>query len=219
MSSFDPSSPSPSKSRRRIAAWLAFGAVGLATGAVWASGFAQTTPVEGDVALSPALTKSAPADGVSALAATITKGADLEIDWDGRWGSIAAPDTTLFKVDLSAEDPARTYNIAMLLANTSVITGWSSLQLKVELFVSAGADCSAAVYDDATNAELLHFDDQDEGVYWNGADGVVVGDKVYCIGVNQSTGDTFDGTFLRGADDVDPPAGYPTFIATVDRAS
>ena len=55
MSSFDPSSPSPSKSRRRLAAWAAFGVVGLATGAVWASGFAQNTGVNDATAISPAL--------------------------------------------------------------------------------------------------------------------------------------------------------------------
>ena len=42
VSSFNSSSPAPRG--RRLAAWLAFGAVGLATGAVWASGFASISP-------------------------------------------------------------------------------------------------------------------------------------------------------------------------------
>ena len=90
MSSFDPSSPSPSKSRRRLAAWLAFGAVGLATGAVWASGFASSTGVNDATAISPALAKGAPIVVTSPLASIVTAGADLPFDWEGRWGSLSA---------------------------------------------------------------------------------------------------------------------------------
>ena len=47
MSTFD--SPNPrSRPRRRLAAWLAFGAVGLATGAVWATGFTSFTGTQGE---------------------------------------------------------------------------------------------------------------------------------------------------------------------------
>src|SRR5688572_12206350 len=90
VSSFDPSSPSPSKSRRRLAAWAAFGVVGLATGAVWASGFAQATGVNDATAISPALGKGAPSVVTSPLSTTVTAGADLPFDWEGRWGMLSA---------------------------------------------------------------------------------------------------------------------------------
>jgi hypothetical protein len=211
VSRFDNSS---SRARRRLGAWLAFGAVGLATGAVWATGFASVSADNGTAVGSPAVTKSAPATATSALAGTVTDEAELLFDWNGRWGSIAA-DTLMFTVDLSDMDSANTYNVALLLANTSVLTGWASLQLEVErVAIAADGTCNASDFDGNTNARILNFDDEDAGVYWNG----LAGEAVYCLGVAASPGDDVNGTFLRSANDT-PPTDFPTFITTVDRAS
>jgi hypothetical protein len=213
VSSFDPSTPA--RRSRRLAAWLAFGAVGLATGAVWASGFASISAGNGATAGSPAVTKTAPTTATSALNGTIDDESALAFDWNGRWGSIAA-DTLMFTVDLSGADyNGKTYNVALLLANTSVLTGWASLQLEVErVAIAAAGTCDANDFDGNTNARILNFDDEDAGVYWNG----LAGDAVYCLGVAASPGDDVAGTFLRSAQDT-PPSAFPTFIATVDRAS
>ena len=56
--------------KRGLTAWLAFGATGLATGAVWASGFATSTAATTAPAAPlnrPALAKTAPAVNTSAL--------------------------------------------------------------------------------------------------------------------------------------------------------
>ena len=209
-----PASPARNH-RRRLTAWLAFGAVGLATGAVWASGFASGTGANGTTAISPALAKTAPTTATSALSGTTTAVTPLAFDWQGRWGSIAA-DTTMFKVDLSgAAFAGKTYNIALLLANTSAMTGWASMQLQLErVDVAASGSCTASAFDGTQHAKVLNFDDEDAGVYWNG----VAGDAVYCLGLAASTGDDSAGTFLRAAQDTAPTA-FPTFITTVDRAS
>jgi hypothetical protein len=210
-----PSLPARKSSRGRLAAWLAFGAVGLATGAVWASGFATGTGGNGTTAISPALTKTAPSVATSALSSTTTAVTPLAFDWQGRWGSIAA-DTVMFKVDLSGPDYAgKTYNVATLLANTSDMSGWASMQLKIErVDVAASGACVASAFDGTKNPKVLNFDDEDAGVYWN----ALAGDAVYCIGVNVAPGDDTSGTFLRAAQDT-PPTAWPTFITTVDRAS
>jgi hypothetical protein len=202
-------------SRRRLAAWLAFGAAGLATGAVWATGFASISGANGTTGGSPALAKTAPAGATSALAGTVTAVTPLAFDWAGRWGSIAS-NTVMFKVDLSGSQyNGKTYNLAMLVANTSTLTGWASLQLKLErVDVAASGSCSATDFTGSAHAKVLNIDDQDAGVYWN----AVAGDAVYCLGLSASTGDDATGTFLRSAQDT-APTGFPTFITTVDRAS
>ena len=210
-----PTSAVRKSSRGRLAAWLAFGAAGLATGAVWATGFASGTGANGTTAISPALTKTAPTVATSALSGTTTAVTPLSFDWQGRWGSIAA-DTVMFKVDLSGSDYAgKTYNIALLLANTSDMTGWASMQLKLErVDVAAGDPCVASAFDGTKNPKILNFDDEDAGVYWNAVDG----DAVYCLGLAASPGDDAAGTFLRAAQDT-APTSFPTFITTVDRAT
>jgi hypothetical protein len=198
-----------------MAAWLAFGAVGLATGAVWATGFDSVSGANGTTGGSPALAKTAPGTATSALTGTVSDDTALSFDWAGRWGKISA-DTNMFKVNLSgAQFAGKTYNIALLLANTSALTGWASMQLKIErVDVTAGGSCTATDLDGTQHPKLLNVDDQDAGVYWNG----VAGDAVYCLGVATSPGDEFTGTFLRSAADA-PPSAFPTFITTVDRAS
>jgi hypothetical protein len=201
--------------RGRLAAWAAFGAVGLATGAVWATGFASGSGANGTTAISPALTKTAPATATSALSGTVTAVTALSFDWQGRWGSIAA-NTTMFKVDLSGANYAgKTYNIALLLANTSDMSGWASMQLKLErVDEAAGGACAAGDFDGTQHPKVLNMDDEDAGVYWNG----VAGNAVYCLGVDAAPGDDVAGTFLRAAQDT-PPTAFPTFITTVDRAT
>jgi hypothetical protein len=204
------------KSRKRLAAWLAFGAAGLATGAVWASGFATVSGANGTTAESPAMAKTAPTPDASALAATADDVTALSFDWNGRWGSLAA-NTVMFKVDLSGSqfNGTRRYNVAVLLANTSTLTGWASLKLKfARADLAANGSCTAADLTGSPHPKVLDVDNQDAGVYWN----TLPGDAVYCIGVEQSTGDDINGTFLRAAQDT-APTGFPDFIATVDRAA
>ena len=218
MSSFDPSSPTPSKSRRRLAAWAAFGVAGLATGAVWASGFAQSTGVNDSTVISPAMAKGAPSVVTSPLAGTITAGADLPFDWEGRWGSLSA-DHLLATVDLTGGGfTGKTYNIAFLLANTTDLTEFASLQLEVEIIDAANAgtpgDCSTASFDGTHDQLILDSDDEDSGVYWN----LKAGNKKYCIGISDTPGDDVNGTFIRSAQDA-YPTKWPKFITTVERAS
>ena len=202
--------------RGRLAAWLAFGATGLATGAVWATGFASVGAGNGTTGESPAMAKTAPTTNTSALNNKVTAVDPIVFDWDGRWGKITTA-KVMFKVDLSgaAYSGTKRYNIALLLANTSALTGWASLQLELEqVQVAANGTCDAADFDGTQNAQVLNVDDQDAGVYWNS----LVGDKVYCLGIFTSDGDDFAGTFLRSAQDT-PPSSFPSFIATVDRAA
>jgi hypothetical protein len=211
MSSID---STPRRPRRRLAAWLAFGAIGLATGAVWATGFASISGANGATAVSPAVTKSDAVTATSALNGTVTPVSALVYDWAGRWGKIPA-NKVMFKVDLSALPAGNDYNIAVLLTNTSVLTGWASMQLELErVDVASGGACVAGAFDGTSNAQLLNFDDEDAGVYWN----TLPGDAVYCLGIATSPGDDPLGTFLRSAQDTAPTA-FPTFVTTVDRAS
>jgi hypothetical protein len=201
---------------RKLSAWLAFGAAGLATGAVWASGFATTGGANraGGTVESPAMAKTAPSPAAQPLSGTASSVATLKFDWSGRWGSIH-DNTVMFKVDLTGSQfTGKTYNVATLLTNTSHLTGWSSLQLKFEQEISADGSCDPADLTAATNSQLLNVDNQDAGVYWNG----LAGNKVYCVGVTAAHGDDALGTFLRSADE-NVPSDFPTFITTVDRAS
>ena len=215
MSSIDPSNSAP-RSRKRLAAWLAFGAIGLATGAVWASGFGTATAVNGTTDVSPALAKAAPAVASNALAGKVTKIADLTYDWEGRWGSIAA-DTTMFKVDLRHAPRAQHLQprAARRQHHADDRLGLHAARGRAHRRRPAAGVCGAASYTHSgPEAQILHFNDQDGGVYWP----AVPGNAVYCIGVSDSTGDVATGTFLRGAQDAAPTV-FPTFIATVDRAS
>jgi hypothetical protein len=211
-----PNTASSSKPRRRLAAWLAFGAAGLACGAVWATGFASIGGANGTNSTSPIIAPSAPAAHQAALHGVVTQGSDLTVDWNGRWGSVGA-DTNFFTVDLTGEDAANKYNIAFLLTNTTDISGkgWSSLQLKVEQVDAGAGPCDATAFDGSKAPKVMAFDAQDAGVYWND----LAGGDVYCIGVAAADGHDDQGTFLRRDSDTVAPTVYPRFLATVDRAS
>jgi len=218
MSSIDSSkhtASTASRSRRRLAAWLAFGIIGLALGAVWASGFIGFTAANGATAESPAMTKGTPVDATTDLASVATKVNDLTFDWSGRWGSIPA-DKILVKVDLSGSQFAgKTYNVALLLTNTSDLTDYATLQLNFEnAYKTSGGACAAADYDGTQHNKVMNIDNEDAGVYWNG----LPGDAVYCLGIAQAPGDDIAGTFIRSAQDAFPGA-WPSFVTTVDRAT
>ena len=203
--------------RGRLAAWLAFGAAGLATGAVWATGFASVSAGNGTTGESPALVKTDAVDASSALNGTAAAVSPIVFDWDGRWGKVTAP-KVMFKVDLSDAkfaDPKR-YNVAILLSNITALTGWATLQLELEhVEKAANGSCVAGDFDGTKDPKLLNIDDQDAGVYWN----TLEGEKVHCfgIGVTPASAD-YTTTFLRAAQDT-PPGVFPAFIATVDRAA
>ena len=201
------------RSRRRLAAWLGFAAAGIATGAVWATGFASIGGATGTETDSPILAPSNPGDQAPDLQGSVTAGSALTVNWSGRWGSVA--DTNFFTVDLSSKPNTETYNIAMLLTNDISGAGWSSLQLKVEAVDRATGACVPGDFDGTNRPEVMAFEAQDAGVYWNG----LPGGDIYCIGINASDGQDSAGTFLRRADELADPTTYPAFVATVDRAS
>jgi len=217
VSSIDPSNSAP-RSRRRLAAWLAFGAVGLATGAVWATGFAQAGGASNLRVTSPAITRDAPADQADRLLGTVVADtAVLNYTYEGSWGAIV--DTNLFTVDLTGHPG--TYNLALLLANTTGLTGWSSLQIEFQMVPASGPSdtCVPADFDgitaDPDDTNVMRFDAEDAAVYWN----AVPGNAVYCLGVDGSDGRDLSRTWLRGADENVSPSVFPAFVATVDRAS
>ncbi len=214
MSSIETPTPPRSRSRRRLAAWLAFGVIGLALGAVWATGFASFTGAPGTAVESPAMTKGVPDPDLNLLNGKAVAVDPITFDFQGRWGSIAA-NTVTAKVDLSSFPVGQHYNVAVLLANTSDFTDWASMHLKFENVYKAAAtaSCDPADFTGSAHAEVLNFDNEDAGVYWN----ALPGNAVYCIGVSAATGDDLAGTFLRAANDT-APTHFPSFITTVDRA-
>ena|SRR5215212_6507695 len=201
------------KTRRRLGIWLGFAAVGIATGAVWATGFASVGGATGANGSSPIVAPSAPGAHAPDLQGTVTAGSPLTVDWAGRWGSTA--NTNFFTVDLTGQANTRSFNLAMLLTNDISGDGWSSLQLQVEAVDIASGACDPAAFDGTNRPRVMAFDAQDAGVYWNG----LAGGSKYCIGLAASDGNDTAGTFLRRASDSSGPAEYPTFITTVDRAS
>jgi hypothetical protein len=215
MSSIDSPRIPRSRSRRRLAAWLAFGAAGLATGAVWATGFGTVGGATGTNVASPIVAPSTPADHPANLAAVVTAGTTLDYNWQGRWGAVA--DSLLFTVDLSAQSAANSYNLGFLLTNGSSLSsaGWTSLQLKVEQTPATAGVCAASTFDGTKNAKVMAFDSADAGVYWN----ALAGGDIYCIGVNVADGHDTLGTFLRRNSDTVAPSIYPSFVLTADRAS
>ncbi len=212
VSSSNRTSHAAGRSKRRLAAWLAFGAVGLATGAVWATGFTSMTTTATPATVAAPLTKAVPDDSTSTLDGVVTTDTVLNFAWTGRWGSVVS--TNLFTVDLGDEPLANRYNLALLLANTPALTGWASLQLEIEnVALADDGVCDETDFDGNTLPRLMNFDNVDAGVYWN-----VPGDAVYCLGVNASDGNDVAATFLRSATD-SAPSVLPEFITTVDRAS
>ena len=201
------------RSRRRLAAWLAFAAVGVSMGAVWATGFASIGGATGTNNGSPNITSSAPPQHTPELTGLVTQGSDLTVNWAGRWGSV--PATKFFEVDLTGKATG-TFNIAMLLTNDISGHGWTSLQLDLELYDAGVGACNAANFDGTGVKHLVALDSQDAGAYWNG----LAGGKRYCIGIAAaSPADNPSTTFVRRDSDTVDPDLYPTFVATVDRAS
>src|SRR5256885_8557876 len=128
------------RSRRRLIAWLAFGAVGIIMGAVWATGFASIGGANGGQSASPAFTSGAASAQSSALSGVVTAGSPLTVSWTGRWGSTAA--TNFFKVDLDSLPAGQTFHVAQLLTNNQSAGGWGALQLADrEEDVRAGGSC------------------------------------------------------------------------------
>jgi hypothetical protein len=202
-----------SRSRRRLAAWLAFGAAGLATGAVWATGFGTIGGQTGTDVASPIIVPSTPANHPANLASVVTLGTPLDYNWQGRWSAIA--DTHLFTIDLTGK--TGTYNVGFLLTNGATLSskGWTSLQLKVEQTPATAGACAAGAFDGTKNPKVMAFDSEDAGVYWN----ALPGNDIYCIGVHATDGHDTTGTFLRRNSDTVAPTVYPTFVTTVDKAS
>jgi hypothetical protein len=201
------------KARRRLGVWLGFAAVGIATGAVWATGFASIGGATGTNGSSPMRTPSNPGAHVPDLQGAVTAGSPLTVNWSGRWGSTA--DTNFFTVDLSGKPNTQTFNVAFLLTNDLSGDGWTSLQLELEAVTRASGACVPADFNGTNLPRVMAFDALDAGVYWNG----LAGGSIYCIGLDASNGMDTAGTFLRRDSDTSGPAEYPTFVATVDRAS
>ena len=204
------------RGRRRLAIWLAFAALGISMGAVWATGFASVGGANGTNNPSPALSSSDPNAHTSDLAGTVTAGTDLTVDWNGRWGGTAA--TRFFTVDLDAKSASNNYNLAMLLTNDISNQGWTTLQLEVEnADVGTGGTCDATVFDGTNDPKLMVLDTRDAGVYWNN----LPGGTTYCVGIDAAPNPANDinSTFLRRDSDTVGPSVYPAFVATVDRTT
>ena len=203
------------RNRRRIAAWLAFAALGVGMGAVWATGFASIGGANGTGANSTGalITPSNPGAQAAALAGTVTAGDPFTVNWTGRWGSVV--DTNFFTVDLSAKPGTQTFNVATLLTNDLSAAGWTSLQLKFEAADRLTGACAAGDFDGTKRPRVVSLDARDKGAYWNG----LVGGNIYCIGINAADGTDETGTFLRRADETTGPSTFPDFVTTVDRAS
>ena len=210
------------KSRRRLAIWLGFAALGVSMGAVWATGFASIGGTTGTNPGATALPATGPASQpVSPLAGLATANATpWTVDWAGLQGSTT--NQWFYQVDLSdtTKTPAtNNYNIAMLLTNGSAVAGsdWSTLQMKVTLYdKGTSGTCANADFDGSHSytSKLMTFDSQDAGAYWNS----LPGGEVYCVGILTSNGQDTTGTFLRRSDSATTPV-YPSFVATVDRTS
>ena len=199
----------------RLAVWLTFAVVGVAMGAVWATGFASIGGANGTNAASPPLTSSDPGAHTSDLAGTATAGDPLTVNWEGRWGDTAA--TRFFTVDLDTKSAVNNYNLAFLLTNDISSAGWTTLQLEVEnADVGANGTCDATVFDGTNDPKLVVFDSQDAGAYWNN----LPGGTTYCVGIAAAANPASDitGTFLRRDSDTTGPSVFPTFAMTVDRS-
>src|ERR1700750_1536433 len=207
-----------SRSRRRLAAWSAFGAAGLAAGAVWATGFATVGGADssGSNVTSPALTRTAPAPQAHRLAGTAVPGTDPVYTFQGFQGAVAA--TSMYSIDLHSQPASETFNVEVLLGTTATLTGWATLQLELDM-VDAGANhtCEAGDFPGSTPTagRTMRFDSQDARVGWN----AVAGGAYYCVGLEASDGRDTAGTFLQSASELAAPTVFPTFIATVDRAT
>jgi len=209
-------------SRRRLAIWLGFAAVGITMGVVWAAGFASFTGGgNGTAAASPVVTPGSPSNNTNPLAGLVTAGTTWNVDWSGDWGSTGA--TSFFQIALGSKPTGQVYNLAMLLTNGAAMSAatdpWQTLQLKVELRQAAGASCANSDFASGSPiaTHLMSFDNEDAAVYFNGIS-ITNGDNPYCIGIAPAA-PPYDGsgTFLRNDGTV--PDVYPNFIATVNRVS
>lgn len=207
------------RSRRRLGIWLAFAVVGVSMGAVWATGFASISGNAGTDSGSSIVKTTGPSQPTSTLASTVTANSGWTVAWAGLQGSTT--EQWFFKVDLTGH-PSGTYNLAALMNNGAAVTGsnWSTLQLQLENVdmgtgPASGVDCSTPnTFHGADTSNVVAFDTQDAGAYWNG----VAGGHVYCIGIAASDGMQTNGTFLRRADTGTIPVN-PSFVATVNRAT
>jgi hypothetical protein len=185
-------------------------------GAVWATGFASIGGANGSSTASPPITSTSPSTPTAKLAGLVTAGNPLAVNWTGFWG--ATPARSMFTVDLTGQGSG-TYNTALLVTNDISGHGWDTLQVKFELHDdgTAAGSCADADIDGTGDTEVMVFDSQDSGAYWTA---LAAGHR-YCIGVPVSTAPPADttGTFIRRSDDTTPPDLFPTFVATLNRAS
>src|ERR687898_512056 len=77
------------RARRRLAAWGALLLLGLALGAIYATGFATSGGTTGTTS-NPAANNNDRSDNqdTSALAGLITSNRNLTFNWEGRWGAV-----------------------------------------------------------------------------------------------------------------------------------
>ncbi len=225
----DTPSAAPRRSRRRVALWLGFAALGISMGAVWATGFATFNGgSNGTTGASPVVTPGSPTTSNPLSSKVTANAAAWSVNWTGDWGSTS--DDWFFQVDLTGQPAGAHYNVAMLLTNGSAMSSatnkWQTLQLKAELRQAAGASCASSDFGSAGGlARVFSFDSEDSAVYWNDSDGDVTtaggitggGTHPWCIGI-EAASPPYDGTgtFLRSASST-PPDVYPQFVATVNR--
>ena len=205
-----------SRRRGRLRTWLAFGLVGVVTGAVWAVGIATSTATvdtAGATAAAQVFGTAPSAAGASQYAGLVTENTALTIGFAGTWGNVAV-DTPMFDVNLTAE--SGTYFVAVYLNNNA--TGWSVLQLK---FLQVNKTCAATLAADwvapaATSVMVVETEDA-WAVFPTLSSGAGAN---YCIGIQAITPKANDtaGTYIRRPTPSSSPTA-PTFVAMLNRSS
>lgn len=206
--------------------------LGLALGAVYATGFASTGGTDG-AELEAAPNSNTPAENqdASELANKITEvEEDLTYNWGGRWGTIE--DAVMYEIDLSSFGAGEKFFSEVLLVNTPA--GFSDLQLQLRIAkIDKEAECGTAALESGlagggnvtSNKRVMIFDTDDAQVTFSGMEGSeeagLLGQARYCVGIVNYSGSGKDesGTFVRKSKPGNDVTGivHPEFVGTLNR--
>ncbi|MGI8631664.1 MAG: hypothetical protein ACR2NA_03850 [Solirubrobacterales bacterium] len=192
--------------------------MGVALGAIWATGFASVTGSGANEASSEDLSfASPPASSASSSGSSAAASAEdaFEVEWKGRDGKIAA-DQKFFHIDLDGETAADEFFVEVAQSNDTSDTGWTVLQLKVELVATTAANCSAVDLSGTGTTRVLNMDTQGAFVSFSS----LAGGTNYCVGIESiGLANNTNGTFLKREDKASgTPSVYPAFQAIVGQS-
>jgi len=191
--------PVPSRRRKRSTLlWFAFLAIGLAMGAVWATGFSVSQSANGadNEAIDVPGTNNVADASPSPYAALITNPEDLTVDWNGLWGFVAQ-DIAMYQVDLSGQAALDNFYVEIYVDSTD--DDWSVQQYAFHRFdnpldCAAGTDLTSLVPDESLTMAIT---DEDAFVSFDS----LPGGATYCFGIEAiAQADDETGTFLRRPD-------------------